>query len=201
MRNTTITPFTAAAMLAATQSAVLPARRIRRDLLPSSFAKSMKAGNFDDDPVNGPIVEGVRHEWYASDTNHLMRVEVGPGSSEIVIFSPEGHPIGIAMASNDPRARSGIEIADLKMAWRQDGTWDIESTEGFELHVEELTAFAREEAVKADKRNDAEWNAEIDRIAETLGTTSLRAIAERFLILEKQIASLGRRIKDWEIDR
>jgi hypothetical protein len=201
MSRARVTPFAAAAILAATQSAVLPPRRIRRDLLPSSFAKSMRAGEFDGEPLDGPVVDGVRHDWFGSDTGHLMRVEVGPGASEIVIFSPEGNPIGIGIASTDPTARRGTEIADLKMSWRADPDWDIEETEGFELHAEELAAFARDEAVKAGKRRDAEWNAEVDRIAETLGTTSIRAIAERFLIMEKRITALAERIDEVERSR
>jgi len=33
------------------------------------------------------------------------------------------------------------EINELKRQWKQDPCWDIEETEGFEGHHEELTAY------------------------------------------------------------
>lgn len=40
--------------------------------------------------------------------------------------------------------RTTEEIEALKANWRNDPHWDIEDTEGFELHRDELTAYQKE---------------------------------------------------------
>lgn len=37
------------------------------------------------------------------------------------------------------------EIEALKAAWREDPSWDIADTEGFEAHCDELAAYQREQ--------------------------------------------------------
>ncbi len=41
-----------------------------------------------------------------------------------------------------PQIRTQAELDELKREWIADGTWDIETTEGFEAHYDELKAFA-----------------------------------------------------------
>jgi hypothetical protein len=43
------------------------------------------------------------------------------------------------------------EIENLKTGWLQDPIWDIESTEGFEEHKEELYNWAR--GIKQERKN------------------------------------------------
>lgn len=45
------------------------------------------------------------------------------------------------------------EIEELKRQWQRDGSWDIEDTEGFEGHRDELSAWRTGvEAERAEKR-------------------------------------------------
>lgn len=67
------------------------------------------------------------------------------------------------------------EIADLKRQWLRDPCWVIETTEGFEEHWEELTAFAREQAgrwLKQDQdreQDQAVKAARYARVTQSLG--------------------------------
>src|ERR1041385_1197549 len=45
-----------------------------------------------------------------------------------------------------PKTRA--EIDNLKRDWQRDGTWDLEETEGFEEHREELLAFRLEQEAR-----------------------------------------------------
>lgn len=50
-------------------------------------------------------------------------------------------------------ARTPEEIADLKKSWKSDPCWDIEDTEGFEAHRDELRLY-HEEQVREWERLD-----------------------------------------------
>lgn len=75
------------------------------------------------------------------------------------------------------------EIDKLKSDWRADPCWDIEDTEGFEEHRDELAKFAAE--------CRASWNAaywrRVDDLAESLGIPGNRALAEHVMRLEERI--------------
>ena len=60
--------------------------------------------------------------------------------------------------TNTPTFRTPEEIADLKSQWQNDPCWDIENTEGFEAHREELAAYR--EAI------DAFYDAQFHAVAE-----------------------------------
>lgn len=61
------------------------------------------------------------------------------------------------------------EIQELKRDWESDPIWDIEHTEGFEDHYNELLAFRlTKEAEWADLRK-----AELRKFAQKIGTDSL----------------------------
>ena len=51
--------------------------------------------------------------------------------------------------------RTEAEIEDLKRQWERDPIWDIEETEGFEAHREELLAWR--------EAKEAEWEDETKR--------------------------------------
>ncbi|WP_034340844.1 hypothetical protein [Deinococcus misasensis] len=57
---------------------------------------------------------------------------------------------------NTPAPRTPEEIEALKRSWAADPCWDIEATEGFEAHREELQRFSEE--------TQAEWKAERERL-------------------------------------
>jgi uncharacterized protein YecT (DUF1311 family) len=54
-------------------------------------------------------------------------------------------------ADDPPARRTAAEIADLKAQWLNDPCWDIETTEGFEAHYQELRAWreTRDEECRA----------------------------------------------------
>ena len=59
--------------------------------------------------------------------------------------------------------RSQFEVFQLREQWKDDPSWDIEDTEGFEAHREELlvfrkdceTAWEQEEAARLEKRAES----------------------------------------------
>jgi hypothetical protein len=55
-------------------------------------------------------------------------------------------------ADDAPAQRTKQEIADLKANWLNDSCWDIEETEGFEAHYQELRQWRAAE--------EAAWSAE-----------------------------------------
>lgn len=58
-------------------------------------------------------------------------------------------------ADDAPARRTAAEIADLKANWLNDSCWDIEETEGFEAHYQELRRWREAE--------DAAWRVKEDR--------------------------------------
>ena len=74
--------------------------------------------------------------------------------------------------------RTRKEVLSLKAGWLRDPCWDIEGTEGFEEHEEELLAFRRAaEAGWAAKA--AEREAALDAEADQLGMRGLLRIVRQ----------------------
>lgn len=102
----------------------------------------------------------------------------------------------ISMSTDTTRSTS--ELDELKKTWKSDPHWDIEHTEGFEAHTEELLAFG--------KLCEAEWQASRDeqqlREDKALGEelASLGAIGVLKLIksLQKKLGEAEERIEKLE---
>lgn len=56
--------------------------------------------------------------------------------------------------------RTRDEIQQLKESWRRDPSWDLEDTEGFEAHREELLAYRLEFEAKVheDEQRERAWS-------------------------------------------
>lgn len=90
--------------------------------------------------------------------------------------------------------RTPEEIEALKREWRKDPIWDIEDTEGFEAHYDELRAYHAEmEAHWCRLRNQEETHK-----AEELGLPSNLFIGSYVLRLERRIAELEARVRRLE---
>lgn len=89
---------------------------------------------------------------------------------------------------SDPK--SSKEITELKQQWLADPCWDIEDTEGFEAHAQELKEFRRE--------MEAEWAADRrEKLAVYMQAVGLdpslvahQKLAERLRMLESRLAKL-----------
>jgi hypothetical protein len=55
--------------------------------------------------------------------------------------------------------KTAVEIADLKKQWLHDPCWDIETTEGFEEHIEELKVYREQIEAENTARFEAEESA------------------------------------------
>lgn len=103
--------------------------------------------------------------------------------------------------------RTEAEIEDLKAQWRADGCWDIEDTDGFEAHAQELRAYrlayedeqgreraARIDAKAADLGCSPDLVAYIERLEERLGglERSATPMLDRLAALESAVKRLGR---------
>lgn len=90
--------------------------------------------------------------------------------------------------------KSTEEMAELKRQWLADPAWDIEDTEGFEEHHEELLRWRKEED-EAHRRKHIEH---VTRRARNLGCTVM--LVEYVETLEYQIESLSRAIARLEME-
>lgn len=78
------------------------------------------------------------------------------------------------------------EIQDLKHDWWADPIWDLEETEGFEDHREELLAYRLECEAAWSKRSDERLAA---KMAE-MGLSDNLALAQYIMRLEQRIEAL-----------
>lgn len=92
------------------------------------------------------------------------------------------------------------EIEALKANWRHDPIWDIEDTEGFEAHYEELKAYRLEKEAAWKYENDFELAVKInERMAALKCPVEL---AEYTLILEHKISRLEDKLDElWHQSR
>ena len=77
------------------------------------------------------------------------------------------------------------EIVALKNSWLDDPCWNIEETEGFEAHYDQLLAFRKDWESKWEQSRHAEYETH----AIELGTTNI-TLAAYLLYLEERIANL-----------
>lgn len=87
------------------------------------------------------------------------------------------------------------EIQELKIAWRNDPVWDIEDTEGFEDHYDELLAYRR----KVEQKWKDQKNKELALKAEKLGVPGNVTLAKYIEYMEwriKQLEEVVREIKN-----
>lgn len=88
------------------------------------------------------------------------------------------------------QVRSRQEIEYLKGQWEADPCWDLEETEGFELHREELAEFARQ---KGEERRAREQD-RLEARAIELGIPGNAALVTHLERLESQIDRLEERL-------
>lgn len=81
--------------------------------------------------------------------------------------------------------KSKEEIESLKRNWESDPCWDIEGTEGFEAHSDELLAHR----LKAEAQWSQERYDEIDRKATQLRCS--HELAEYIMGLERRLVSMN----------
>ena len=82
--------------------------------------------------------------------------------------------------------RTTEEIEALKASWRDDPIWDIEDSEGFELHRDELRAYRLE----CEARWKSQHEQRILKFATPLGLQNNPALAEYLMRQEAAIAEL-----------
>jgi hypothetical protein len=98
-----------------------------------------------------------------------------------------------------PVMRTPEEIEELKRQWIADGTWDIETTDGFDEHRDELIAFRTEHEAELevarqnkarpilDRRHDSRWErAALAFIASGLDPREAIANADKFVVLVQE---------------
>lgn len=91
--------------------------------------------------------------------------------------------------------RTEEELEDLKQQWRYDPTSDLEATEGFELHRDELLAYSQEyEAQQAERLAEGgrQELAELAARAEGLGIPGNLRLVRDIESLERRINALER---------
>ena len=81
---------------------------------------------------------------------------------------------------------TALEVQKLKNSWRADPCWDIEDTEGFEDHREELLAYSQE----CHDKWEAEAQQELQEKANKLGIPDNTKLAGYLTWLEKRVSDL-----------
>ena len=85
------------------------------------------------------------------------------------------------------------EITSLKAQWCADSCWDLETTEGFEEHKDELLAYRlKKEATWEQARHD-----KVVVKAEGLGIADHLELAEYIMALERRIVKLENRAVEY----
>ncbi|OHV80311.1 hypothetical protein [Ensifer sp. LCM 4579] len=85
---------------------------------------------------------------------------------------------------------SEMELNDLKASWLNDPSRDLEETEGFEEHADELRAFAEAHRVQQEK----EYQNQIIAKAIALGCPGNIGLAAYIDTLERRITRLEQRL-------
>jgi hypothetical protein len=67
--------------------------------------------------------------------------------------------------------RSPEEIEKLKENWKKDPCWDIEDTEGFEAHREELSAWRKEYEAKLEAEWEIGFQKRLEHVMECTGVS------------------------------
>lgn len=92
----------------------------------------------------------------------------------------ERHRRRIHLEDEMPKTREEVEA--LKIGWRRDPCWDIEDTDGFEEHKDELLAF--------HQACEAEWRAaEDERIKLTFGHKAERIRESLDVLTESELGA------------
>ncbi len=84
------------------------------------------------------------------------------------------------------------QIEDLKRSWTDDPCWDLEETEGFEAHREELL----EHSLKMSAHWHAERCAKLSAKAVEIGCPGNVALAQAVLQLEQRLAELEAKLEE-----
>lgn len=102
---------------------------------------------------------------------------------------------------NQFKKRTDKEIEELKREWCDDPCWDLESTEGFEAHHDELKSFSdkhkAEWKAKLNKRREAE-EARLRADFEKLGDDALFSIFKMVMSLKEDLNKANDRIHNLE---
>lgn len=83
------------------------------------------------------------------------------------------------------------DIEELKAQWLADPCWDIEDTEGYEAHYDELLDYRRE----VEARWTASLNAKVQRKADELGIPDNLKLARHVLHLEWRLEQLESKLQ------
>ncbi len=86
--------------------------------------------------------------------------------------------------------KTRADIEHLKQNWLDDPCWDIEHTEGFEDHRDELKAFHDGITEKRRQKDQAEHEARIAALDAKAGLGGNRALAEYIIGLEDKIEQI-----------
>lgn len=82
--------------------------------------------------------------------------------------------------------KTEAEIEHLKANWREDPCWEIEDTEGFEDHFDELLAYRAE----CEEKWDADALAELRVLANAIGLSDNLRLAQHLRDLSERIEKL-----------
>ncbi|HEY8097002.1 MAG TPA: hypothetical protein VIE65_13045 [Methylobacter sp.] len=95
------------------------------------------------------------------------------------------------MLTQQPKViRTEQEILRLKLDWQRDPIWDIEDTDGFEAHREELLKYRLECAAQWEAKHTAKLKSK----AESLGVPGNLKLAGYVLNLEAKLEELQNKL-------
>lgn len=78
------------------------------------------------------------------------------------------------------------EVQNLKKSWYDDPCWDIETTDGFENHKEEL----RQYRMECEEKWDAIYQEKLQKMAHMIGIPDNLKMAKYLQILENRVVRI-----------
>jgi hypothetical protein len=155
-------------------------------------------------PLTDPPAERVptlRDQWECSENGHtILYCSMTAGEREMfngVVFGDDNEPVVSLRLDGivEKGARTFEDVKRLKDDWEKDPIFDLEETEGFEAHRDELLQHRIEKQRRwADEAEEAK-QAEINAKQNQLGVESPE-LAFYVIALEKTIATMQAEIAD-----
>jgi hypothetical protein len=98
--------------------------------------------------------------------------------------------LALCKKMNYGSVRTAAAIENIKDEWRRDGSWDLETTPGFEMHYHELKTWREAYEAECEARQAAKLDAELQAIEVKLGCQGNRALATYVHDLEDRLKQM-----------
>jgi len=148
--------------------------------------------------------EGLPIDWFETTEEECLEHTEGSGywkegvALDVLEQGLEVHTPSAIYKKGEPTGKSTEEIEKLKRNWLADPCWDIETTEGFEDHVEELLNFRRSTETEFEAKKKEREDKRHEFVMGQTGVLNKSITAElcTWHEIERELSSLDQQIGD-----